>query len=153
MSLGILIQVHSVTLIQNMFALYSRGGLVLRRGLQLCLRAQHSIWAVERVSVLQGGGTGSNPVLLRTSLLFCTFLFGSKNEVFILHANAQKAGATLRPEWGRCVSGGVFAMARGRMLGHRHVIRRTYDQYSSHFPFLYSKHSRCPFLRPVDDQR
>ena len=61
----------------------------MRRGFQLCLRAQHSIWAVERVSVLQGGGTGSNPVLLRTSVLFCTFLFGPKIEVFILHANAQ----------------------------------------------------------------
>ena len=72
-----------------MFALYSRGGLVLRRGFQLCLRAQHSIWAVERVSVLQGGGAGSSPALPRTPVLFFAFLFGSENEVFILHANAQ----------------------------------------------------------------
>jgi hypothetical protein len=51
--------------------------------------AQHSIWAVERVSVLQGGGAGSSPALPRTPVLFCTFLFGPKIEVFILHANAQ----------------------------------------------------------------
>jgi hypothetical protein len=89
MSVGITIQAHLITLIQNMFALYSRGGLVLRRGFQLCLRAQHSIWAVERVSVLQGGGAGSNPALPRTPVLFFAFLFGSENEVFILHANAQ----------------------------------------------------------------
>ena len=89
MSVGITIQAHLITLIQNMFALYSRGGLVLRRGFQLCLRAQHSIWAVERVSVLQGGGAGSSPALPRTPVLFFAFLFGSENEVFILHANAQ----------------------------------------------------------------
>ena len=89
MSVGITIQARRITLIQNMFALYSRGGLVLRRGFQLCLRAQHSIWAVERVSVLQGGGAGSSPALPRTPVLFCTFLFGPKIEVFILHANAQ----------------------------------------------------------------
>ena len=89
MSVGITIQARRITLIQNMFALYSRGGLVLRWGFQLCLRAQHSIWAVERVSVLQGGGAGSNPALPRTPVLFFAFLFGSENEVFILHANAQ----------------------------------------------------------------
>jgi hypothetical protein len=89
MSVGITIQARRITLIQNMFALYSRGGLVLRRGFQLCLRAQHSIWAVERVSVLQGGGAGSSPALPRTPVLFFAFLFGSENEVFILHANAQ----------------------------------------------------------------
>ena len=87
--MGITTQAQMFTLIRNMFALYSRDGLVLRRGFQLCLRAQHSIWAVERVSVLQGGGAGSNPALPRTPVLFFAFLFGSENEVFILHANAQ----------------------------------------------------------------
>ena len=87
--MGITTQAQMVTLIRNMFALYSRDGLVLRRGFQLCLRAQHSIWAVERVSVLQGGGAGSSPALPRTPVLFFAFLFGSENEVFILHANAQ----------------------------------------------------------------